>query len=145
MCISFVGAIEALLTRLSLLCTLNLLQISNLFVSMRLNVFEKPTSWLAAEKNWSKCCNKLRVGLSRKGANNFDWSRCPLHYLGCLTNHNYRHSSIYTVNVGTQKENRRSKNRVNQGYLVVLTLHRKILLCPIYWGTQWTMEISSNE
>ena len=27
----------------------------------------------------------------------------------------------------------------------LLTLHRKILLCPIYWGTQWTTEISSNE
>ena len=25
------------------------------------------------------------------------------------------------------------------------TLPRKILLCPINWGTQWTMEISSNE
>ena len=25
------------------------------------------------------------------------------------------------------------------------TLPRKILLCPINWGTQWTMEIGSNE
>ena len=25
------------------------------------------------------------------------------------------------------------------------TLPRKILLCPINWGTQWTMEISSSE
>ena len=25
------------------------------------------------------------------------------------------------------------------------TLLRKILLCPINWGTQWTIEISSNE
>jgi hypothetical protein len=25
------------------------------------------------------------------------------------------------------------------------TLTRKILLCPINWGTQWTMEIGSNE
>ena len=32
----------------------------------------------------------------------------------------YRHSSIYAVNVETEKKNRRSKNRVNQGYLVVL-------------------------
>ena len=32
----------------------------------------------------------------------------------------YRHSSIYAVNVGTQKENRGSKNRVNRGYLLVL-------------------------
>ena len=31
----------------------------------------------------------------------------------------YRHSSIYAVNVGTQK-NRRSKNRINRGYLVVI-------------------------
>ena len=33
----------------------------------------------------------------------------------------YRHSSIYAVNVETQKENRGSKNRVNQGYLLVRT------------------------
>ena len=32
----------------------------------------------------------------------------------------YRHSSIYAVNMGTQKKNRGSKNRVNRGYLVVL-------------------------
>ena len=32
----------------------------------------------------------------------------------------YRHSSIYAVNVGTKKKNRRSKNHVNRGYLVVL-------------------------
>ena len=32
----------------------------------------------------------------------------------------YRHSSIYAVNVGTQNKNCGSKNRVNQGYLVVL-------------------------
>ena len=32
----------------------------------------------------------------------------------------YRRSSTYAVNVETQKENRRSKNRINQGYLVVL-------------------------
>jgi ribosome-associated protein YbcJ (S4-like RNA binding protein) len=32
----------------------------------------------------------------------------------------YRHSSIYAVNVETQKENRRSKKLVNPGYLVVL-------------------------
>ena len=32
----------------------------------------------------------------------------------------YRHSSIYAVNVGTQKQTRGSKNRVNRGYLVVL-------------------------
>ena len=32
----------------------------------------------------------------------------------------YRHSSIYNVNVGTQNKNHRSKNHVNGGYLVVL-------------------------
>ena len=32
----------------------------------------------------------------------------------------YRHSLIYTVNVGTQRKSRGSKNRVNRGYLVVL-------------------------
>ena len=32
----------------------------------------------------------------------------------------YRHSLIYAVNVGTHKKTRRSKNRVNRGYLVVL-------------------------
>ena len=32
----------------------------------------------------------------------------------------YRHSSIYAVNVGTQKRNRGSKTCVNRGYLVVL-------------------------
>ena len=37
----------------------------------------------------------------------------------------YRHSSIYAVNVGTQKQNRGSKNRVNRGYLLVLK-RRKI-------------------
>ena len=31
-----------------------------------------------------------------------------------------RYSSIYAVNVGTQKINRRSKNHINRGYLVVL-------------------------
>ena len=30
-------------------------------------------------------------------------------------------------------------------FLFQFTLPRKILLCPINWGTQWTMEISSNE
>ena len=25
------------------------------------------------------------------------------------------------------------------------TLTKKILLCPMNWGTQWTMKISSNE
>ena len=32
----------------------------------------------------------------------------------------YRHSSIYAVYVGTQMKNRRSKNSVNLGYLVVI-------------------------
>ena len=32
----------------------------------------------------------------------------------------YRHSSIYAVNVGAQKQTRGSKNCVNRGYLVVL-------------------------
>ena len=32
----------------------------------------------------------------------------------------YRHSLIYAVNMGTQKKNCGSKNRVNRGYLVVL-------------------------
>ena len=31
------------------------------------------------------------------------------------------------------------------GEQVCLTLPRKILLCPINWGTQGTIEISSNE
>jgi hypothetical protein len=31
-----------------------------------------------------------------------------------------RHSSIYTVNVGTHKKDAESKNSVNRGYLVVL-------------------------
>ena len=33
--------------------------------------------------------------------------------------HLYRHSSIYAVNVRTQKQNQGSKNLVNRGYLVV--------------------------
>ena len=33
---------------------------------------------------------------------------------------NYRHSSIYTVNLRSDKKTAESKNRVNQGYLVVL-------------------------
>ena len=32
----------------------------------------------------------------------------------------YRHSSIYAVNMGTQKKNLGSKNSVNRSYLVVL-------------------------
>ena len=32
----------------------------------------------------------------------------------------YRHSSIYVVNVGTHKKTAESKNHVNRGYLVVL-------------------------
>ena len=32
----------------------------------------------------------------------------------------YRHSSIYAVNVGIQKKNQGSKNRINRGYLLVL-------------------------
>ena len=34
------------------------------------------------------------------------------------------------------------------GFIVspgMATLPRKILLCPKIWGTQWTMEIGSNE
>ena len=37
-----------------------------------------------------------------------------------FTKFEYRHSSIYAVNVGTQKKNHMIKNRVNRGYLVVL-------------------------
>jgi hypothetical protein len=33
---------------------------------------------------------------------------------------NYRHSLIYAVNVGTPKKTCGSKNRLNQGYVVVL-------------------------
>ena len=32
----------------------------------------------------------------------------------------YRHSLIYTVNVGTHKKTAESEKRVNRGYLVVL-------------------------
>ena len=38
----------------------------------------------------------------------------------CHKSKKYRHSLIYAVNVGSQKKNRGSKNRVNRGYLVVL-------------------------
>ena len=34
---------------------------------------------------------------------------------------------------------------VEEVSLLFYTLPRKILLCPINWGTQWTIEISSNE
>ena len=34
---------------------------------------------------------------------------------------------------------------VEEVSLLFYTLPRKILLCPINWGTQWTMEISSTE
>ena len=39
---------------------------------------------------------------------------------GCVWNgplDKYRHSSTYTINLGTQEKSSRSKNRVNQGYL----------------------------
>ena len=41
----------------------------------------------------------------------------------------YRHSSIYTVNVGTQKKCG-SKNRVNRGYLDFLNFRYKYHLFP---------------
>ena len=34
---------------------------------------------------------------------------------------------------------------VEEVSLLFYTLPRKILLCPINWGTQWKMEIGSNE
>jgi hypothetical protein len=43
-----------------------------------------------------------------------------------VSTNQYRHSLIYAVNMGTQKKNRGSKNRVNLGYLVVLK-GRKII------------------
>ena len=51
------------------------------------------------------------------------------------TNSHYRHSSIYAVNVGTQKK-RGSKNRLNRGYLVVLALDQK---SPVFrfLSTNW--------
>ena len=48
--------------------------------------------------------------------------KCQYEQLGCIKSKfyyllYYRHSSIQAVNVETQKENRRSKNCVNRGYL----------------------------
>ena len=40
----------------------------------------------------------------------------------------YRISSIYTINVGTHKKDVATKNRVNQGYLVVLMGENRIEL-----------------
>ena len=41
---------------------------------------------------------------------------------------------------------RMSKQNKDLGKIIDLfTLPRKNLICPINWGTQWTMEISSNE
>ena len=48
------------------------------------------------------------------------WTTCSLLMQSCISQVLYRHSKIYAVNVGKQKKNRGSKNRVNRGYLVVL-------------------------
>ena len=37
----------------------------------------------------------------------------------CIAVKEYRHSSIYAVNVGTHKKTTESENRVNRGYLVI--------------------------
>jgi hypothetical protein len=41
-----------------------------------------------------------------------------------ITNAQYRHSLIYTVNVGTHKKTTECKNRSNRGYLLVLKENR---------------------
>ena len=51
------------------------------------------------------------------------FSLSKFHETGTVSYSKYqvRHSSIYTVNVGTHKNTVESKNHVNGGYLVVLT------------------------
>ena len=65
MCISFVGAIEALLTRLSLLCTMNLFSNIQFVCIFRLECFRKTNIMTSCRKknlyDWSKWQNKLTV------------------------------------------------------------------------------------
>ena len=68
----------------------------------------------------NKPTDYTRRGKANQNVNSLDFKiKTPKNRI--LSNlHLYRHSLIYAVNVGTHKKNEESKNRVNQGYLVVL-------------------------
>ena len=57
------------------------------------------------------------VKTKNKSYQKFVHSKTEFQTINCVM---YRHSSIYAVNVGTQKKKGRSKNRINRGYLVGL-------------------------